>query len=84
MPTELHRRKPRLPFDPKMFGLVPGSRLVGSDRDCSRLTGHSDLKAGAGRAVDRKAIGLLRATVFHHFLGFLALHGTSQHFTRAI
>jgi hypothetical protein len=26
MPTELHPRKPRPSFDPKMFGLVPGSR----------------------------------------------------------
>jgi hypothetical protein len=26
------------------------------------------------------SLGLLRATVFRHFLGFLGLHGTSRHF----
>jgi hypothetical protein len=31
MPTELHPRKPRPPFDPTMFGLVLGSRLVFSN-----------------------------------------------------
>jgi hypothetical protein len=46
----------------------------------------SKLKGGLKRATRRTLapFGLLRATVFQHFLGFLALHGTSQHFTRAI
>jgi len=30
----------------KLAGLVPGSRLVGSDRDCSRLTGHPEVETG--------------------------------------